>query len=335
MKPPAAWQEFETLVFNLQKRFSQHGTVTKGERLYGHNSETNRQIDVVVRTAVNGEPILMIVEYKCLATKVDVKDVDAFVSVKDDVRAHLGVMVSSNGFTDAAYKTAKAKNISLYRYEDSLKKGWPSGLETWAILETWFLTPTHAYFICEDGTEEIINSDENLNFMEKANGESGPFATLLRKIWDSQPAAEKHDRSWEYRVPISTPERPEIVELVFGATSKFSKCYRPARLQFEGQVDDRAKSAKTTAWKLVVSGDGTGLTETQFPPFTGTYSVIIATTHVSTADPKSEVVHALLRNGVLEVAGIKVPARNSFELNRTCKGTENSCLGSMTSASSR
>jgi hypothetical protein len=52
----------------------------------------------------------------------------------------MGIMVSSAGFSKAAYERAAGENISLYKYKDTLNETWPSGLETNVLLQIWELT---------------------------------------------------------------------------------------------------------------------------------------------------------------------------------------------------
>ena len=63
--------------------------------------------------------MLIIVECKKWNAKLNVKAVEAFAGVKNDVGAHIGVMVSTAGFSKTAYRVAQQANINLYRYADT------------------------------------------------------------------------------------------------------------------------------------------------------------------------------------------------------------------------
>ncbi len=295
-----SWQEFEAIVARLQKSFSS-GLVTTNDKLMGRNSGVRRQIDVAIRADVGGEELLIIVECKKWTRKVDVQAVESFAGVKDDVSAHLGIMVSTKGFSKAATNTAKAKNISLYRYEDTLKEGWPSGLKTHLLVEFWELVPHTAHYILKDGSTEQIASDVGLDFIETKDGSPEPLATVIRKIWDSLDEKEKYDRSWKSTVVCDAPERPDIESLVVGAHSTFVRGYRWGRLQCEGLVDDAKSHIKVDKWKMVFEGDLIPLASENLPPKAESLSLLIRGTHVKTKDRVIEARAKLIKVGTLEL----------------------------------
>lgn len=301
-----SWKEFEAIVARLQSNFATGGKVTSDDKILGRNSGKKRQIDISVRANVGGEEILIIVECKKWNRKPDVKAVEAFAGVKEDVGAHLGIMVSTKGFTDAARRTASAKGISLYRYEDTLKLGWPNGLETKFLIEVWNLTPKFAYFTLKSGIEEPIVSDDDLDFIDSNTGEMGPIATLTRKLWDTLNIAEKYDRSWAIAVALNCPERPEIASITIGAESKLIRGYRLGKLQFEGLIDDAKGYAKVNGWKMIFAGDFVPLPAKEYGPHAPSYSLLARTTHVKTQDPQSAVLLKLFNQGIVQLE-IKKP----------------------------
>ena len=297
-----SWKEFEAIVTRLQRMFAKDGKVTQDEKLAGRNSGQKRQIDIVIRAKVGVEDILIIAECKKWNRRPDVKAIEAFAGVKEDGGAHVGMMISTIGFTKAAHRTAQAKNISLYRHEDTLTEGWPAGIETNVLMEIWEITPTDAAYILNDGTEERIASDEGITLIDIKSLEEGSIASFLRKVWDQLPPEEKYDRSWAFQCDCTGPERPEIQQIVLGATSKFIRGYRAGRLQFEGLLDESKGHANVGGWKMVFGGDFTPLLKSSPPPHSKTLSVRLKTTHVKTSDPKSEKMAELLHNGVLELS---------------------------------
>jgi len=312
-----SWKEFEAIVANLQRNFAAGGIVTPNDKIYGRNSQKKRQIDISVRLNVGGEDILIIIECKKWNRKADVKAVEAFAGVKEDVSANLGIMISTKGFTKAAHNTAKAKGINLYRYEDTITAGWPNGLETNVLLEIWDLTPTLAQFIHQDGSIEDITTDEGLDFTDKKTNQTCHLATLLRKIWDAATPTEKFNRSWVQESECLCPERPEIAKIKTGAESKLIRGYKIGRLQFEGLVNDLDGHAKVNKWKMVFGGTFTPITLEEKPPSSKTYSVMMRTTHIRTKDEIGEKTLNTLMNGVLKLtvsnkSVMKLPIRPSL-----------------------
>ena len=66
-----------------------------------------RQIDVAIRSDIAGYPVLIIVECKDYARRVEVGNVDELVGKLNDVGAVSAVLVSNSGFSDKAIARAK------------------------------------------------------------------------------------------------------------------------------------------------------------------------------------------------------------------------------------
>jgi hypothetical protein len=294
-----SWKQFEGVNARLQKTFAKTGKVTIDERLEGRNSGVTRQIDVAIRASVGTEKLLIIIECKRWNRKIDVKGVEAFNGVKDDVGAHAAIMVSTQGFTKAAKNTAEAKGISLYRYEDTFQAGWPTGVETNVLLEVWELIPTVFRVVLADGSTEDC---PDANLIDIRADEKTGAAASLRKIWDQLDSAEKYNREWVCELPVSTPERSEVRALQIGAISTKIRGYRKGRLQFEGLVDDSKGIAKVDHWKMVFSGDFIPLPENEVPPPSQTLQLRATITHVKTQDSNSEKALKALYGGVFEIA---------------------------------
>lgn len=315
MASQISWSEFETIVGRLQKTFHKGaGIVTTNEKIIGKISGRSRQIDICIRGNLGGENVLIIVECKKWNRKPDVKAVEAFAGLKRDVGAHIGIMVSTAGFTKAALRVAEHENVNLYKYKDTQNDNWPNGIETTALLEIWELMPTAAYFVLADGTHEAIESDEGLDFFDvgdKEGASSASLATILRKIWASLDAADKRERSWVSEVTCTTPERPEIKKLGLGATSKFVRGIRKGRLHFEGLVNEREGHAKVEGWKMVFDGKMTRWPTEKPLPNSQTYSIQLRSVFVRTQDQKVETLQQMVYEGVLELT---VQGKNVMEL---------------------
>jgi restriction endonuclease len=297
-----SWKEFESIVYRLQRTFNKAGTVTRDEKLRGNKSGRARQIDICIRTTNGTENVLMIVECKKWNRKVDVQGVEAFAGVKKDVGAQMGIMVSSVGFSKAAYQRAAGENISLYKYEDTLNETWPSGLETNILLEIWELTPTEACFILEDGTLEPLTTEEGLDFIDAKGNQPGGIASVLRKIWEETTVEEKRETTWIWDCACTTPERPEIKKLRLGAQSKFIRGIRKGRIHFEGLVNESKGHANVEAWKMVFDGEMRQWPKDRDLPSTESYSILLKSVFIKTENPKSRVLQGLIYNGVLELA---------------------------------
>jgi hypothetical protein len=140
------WQRFESLVYEIQKDFAGTGaTVKHKDHIVGVDSGVEREIDISIRQQVAQFPILVVIDCKDYADPVDVKGIEEFAGLVEDVRANKGVMVSSNGFTPAAINVAKNKGIDTLLLIDSKGVDWKTYivlplLIEWTHLEKYCLT---------------------------------------------------------------------------------------------------------------------------------------------------------------------------------------------------
>jgi len=106
----------------LTEKFAERGTVERNVRLPSRSGGRERQIDVLIRLplADMGEE-LMVVDCKRYGSKVDVKDVEAFVGLVEDVGAAMGLLVTTEGYTRGALARAasvRGIRVEVIRVED-------------------------------------------------------------------------------------------------------------------------------------------------------------------------------------------------------------------------
>jgi len=112
---PDDWRKYEQYVFGtLQRRFPE-GTVRPDAHLRGTKSGVTRQIDVLVEPKIDDGTLRIAVDCKCYKRKVDVKDVESFLGMLDDIQVSHGVLVTTKGYTKAAYERVRceSRNIDL------------------------------------------------------------------------------------------------------------------------------------------------------------------------------------------------------------------------------
>jgi hypothetical protein len=109
------WKELEYLVAMIQKQLSPDAIVQHNVMLDGVDSETKRQIDVLVEQNIGQYTMQIVIDCKDYAKPIDVKGVEEFQGLVQDVRAHKGALVCPSGFTKAALKRARKLQIDLYR----------------------------------------------------------------------------------------------------------------------------------------------------------------------------------------------------------------------------
>jgi hypothetical protein len=118
------WKQFEELVANIQKALAENATVTPNDHILGKITGVMRQIDVSVRQKAGQFDLLIVIDCKDYGEPVDVKSVEEFMGLVQDVGANKGAMVAPNGFTPAAKTRAEKAGVDLFRPVDTGEHQW-------------------------------------------------------------------------------------------------------------------------------------------------------------------------------------------------------------------
>lgn len=121
-EPP--WREFEKLAQKILKELSNNAQVIHNDKIFGHVSRKERQIDVSIRANLNGDKILTIVQAKNWNHPADIQTVDSFASVIRDVQATKGILICKSGFTKDAKRYARNLGIKLLNLHDAETRDW-------------------------------------------------------------------------------------------------------------------------------------------------------------------------------------------------------------------
>lgn len=115
-----AGKTLEQLVWAIQEcQKNSPDTLIETNAILLDHTGLKREIDVFVRTKVQGGNIGIAFECKDYKKKVDVKVVEAFNSKCHDIpEIHKGIIVSPNGFTAGAKTKAQFYGIDLYQIGD-------------------------------------------------------------------------------------------------------------------------------------------------------------------------------------------------------------------------
>jgi hypothetical protein len=91
------WRRFEDLVATIQAALAKDAVVTPNDKVIGTLTGVPRQIDVSVRQKAGQFELLIVIDCKDYRRPVDVKDVEEFIGLVQDVGANKGAMVAPNG----------------------------------------------------------------------------------------------------------------------------------------------------------------------------------------------------------------------------------------------
>jgi hypothetical protein len=115
-KIPIDWKEYEKVVYNELLPFYIDEEIIFNHTVFGKYSETNRQIDIYIEEKLGSEKSITIIDCKFYSKKVDVKCVEEFMSMAEDVSADSAILITEKGYTSGAYKRAanNPKNFELH-----------------------------------------------------------------------------------------------------------------------------------------------------------------------------------------------------------------------------
>lgn len=116
--------ELEQLVQKIQQQLAPQAEVMHNVKMPGRLTRTDRQIDVLVKEKVGQYDISIVIECKDHKRPVDVKGVEEFAGLLDDVGAQKGVLVCPMGFSETAKTRAAGLQIDLYSPFDTDAHKW-------------------------------------------------------------------------------------------------------------------------------------------------------------------------------------------------------------------
>lgn len=116
--------ELERLVQRIQQQLAPEAEVSHNVKMPGRHTGSNRQIDVLVREMIGQYDIKIVIDCKDYKHPVDVKGVEEFAGLLDDVGAQRGVLVCPAGFSSNAKTRAAGLQIDLYSPVDTEPHKW-------------------------------------------------------------------------------------------------------------------------------------------------------------------------------------------------------------------
>lgn len=119
-----ASRDLELLVAKIQKQLAPDSEVLHDVKLMGRQTKRKRQIDVLVRQRIGQYEISIVIDCKDYKRPIDVKGVEEFYGLLDDVGAQRGVLVCPKGFTGTAKVRAEGYQIDLYSPVDTDPHKW-------------------------------------------------------------------------------------------------------------------------------------------------------------------------------------------------------------------
>lgn len=113
MTNDAAWREYERQVFAEIISKYPDAKVDYDVRLPGRRSSVPRQVDVLITERTSSGEIVTAVDAKHHTRPIDVKEVESFIGLLNDVSVARGVMISVSGYTEAALNRAFREDLDI------------------------------------------------------------------------------------------------------------------------------------------------------------------------------------------------------------------------------
>ena len=194
----ADWKQFEELAASIQTELAPDATVTANAKLLG-KSGTERQIDVLIEKNTGQYRLRIVVDCKDYRHPVDVKAVETFLGLLQDVGAHKGAMIAANGFTKTAKTRAAAAGVDLFRVIDTADHKWRTYVSIPAVLSD-FQLGTFSFTIRGKGRVAIdMRQDHRFMPLVRSDGTliDYPYNLVL-------------DRWEDETIPVATGDYPDI-----------------------------------------------------------------------------------------------------------------------------
>ena len=112
--PPKNWKHLQKMVQQMFLEMNCHAEEEK-------RIDTVRgtfDADVYIVDSCKAPEMIYIIECKYWGTRVPMSVVREFRTVVSDIGAHLGIIVSMEGFQEGAYRVAENTNIKLFSWDD-------------------------------------------------------------------------------------------------------------------------------------------------------------------------------------------------------------------------
>lgn len=100
------WKKYEKEIHTQFQDMYPEAEITHNASLPGRYSKADRQIDILVQDYAAGEKITIIVDGKYYSENIDVKDVESFLAMMQDVGADKGLLITQKGYSQAAINRA-------------------------------------------------------------------------------------------------------------------------------------------------------------------------------------------------------------------------------------
>lgn len=107
------WQKYEEhILTKLEEQFPD-SEILSNQKMRGRYSKTKRQVDVLLRGKLAKWDMLAVVACKCFSRKINVKSVDQFIGMVNDIGGHVGVMFTNMGYSPLSISQQQIRIVDI------------------------------------------------------------------------------------------------------------------------------------------------------------------------------------------------------------------------------
>lgn len=107
------WEQYQKEIYRHFEKMYPEANIQYDIKILGRYSKTKRQIDILIEDEIAGFDFKIAVDTKYFSRRIDIKCVESFLSMMDDVGASQGIIITSKGFSEAALNRAHFDNRNL------------------------------------------------------------------------------------------------------------------------------------------------------------------------------------------------------------------------------
>lgn len=119
------WKKYEKEIHKYFSYAYPGASIKYDVKVHGRYSKKKRQVDILIDDEVAGYPIKIAVDTKNFSINVDVKCVESFISMLEDIDVHQGLLLTNKGFSEAAINRAyygpHKLELDIFNFDQLLK----------------------------------------------------------------------------------------------------------------------------------------------------------------------------------------------------------------------
>lgn len=100
------WKEYEQEIHHIFLTQYPESNITYDAKRIGIYSKADRQIDILIEDHIAGNRFSIAIDCKHFNKKIDIKGVESFIGMPEDIGAQKGLLISKEGFSEAALNRA-------------------------------------------------------------------------------------------------------------------------------------------------------------------------------------------------------------------------------------